>query len=67
MLASMTASPRSDFTAGLPVTLPVPGCGSAIDRKHRESGRDRVSHEQPLVRLNRDLDRGRLTLAVLGQ
>jgi hypothetical protein len=54
------------FTAGLPVTLAVASRSTRIDWKQREPCCDQRGHEQPLVRLDRDLNRGRLTLTVLG-
>ena len=55
------------LAASLPVTLTVPSCGTWINRKQREPSRSQRSHEQSLVGLDRDLDRDRLTIAVLGQ
>ena len=54
------------FTAGLPVPLAVPSHCARIDRKHGQPGPNQGSYQQPFVRLDRDLNRGRPTLTVLG-
>jgi hypothetical protein len=55
------------FPTGLPVPLTVPSRGSGIDRKQRESRCDQRGHEQPFVRLDRDLNPGPFTVVMLGQ
>ena len=55
------------FPPGLPVPLTVPSRGPGIDRKQRESRCDQRGHEQPFVRLDRDLNPGRFTVVILGQ
>ena len=55
------------FPPSLPVPLTVPSRGPGIDRKQRESRCDQRGHEQPFVRLDRDLNPGPFTVVMLGQ
>src|SRR5947209_15999592 len=67
MLASMTASPRSDFPPACPCRSRYRAAARGLIEKQRESRCDQRGHEQPFVRLDRDLNPGPFTVVMLGQ